>query len=144
MKNGIIYTFFFSSLVLLLFVVYLRFFRNEATNNIVPFELNPTIISVNRNIVNVGKVHQRDLAKGEFFIKNIGQNELIISEIEVSCSCSSVATINEAIQPNDSTKIVVQYNKKINGYFFSDVLVHGNFSGSPKILSFEGFYLGEK
>jgi hypothetical protein len=142
MKNLFIYVFFFISLFALIYVIYSRFLKNDFIDNV---EINrkPTQISVDRYNVDVGKVFQRELAIGEYWIKNVGLNELVISNVKVSCSCSSIIEINKIILPNDSSKIIIQYNKKINGYFFSDVLVHGNFSGSPKILSFEGFYLGE-
>lgn len=143
MKNNFIYVFFLASLFVFAYSVHFRFFQDQLDTS-GKIRLKSTSISVDKNIIDVGKVNNRELARAEFFIKNTGTNDLIISEVNVSCTCSSAVSLNEPIAPNDSSKIVVQYNKKMNGYFFSDVLIHGNFSGSPKILSFEGFYLGEE
>lgn len=103
---------------MLICVVYSRFFHNDIDHEITESRSKLTEISVNRNIIDVGKIDRKELAQGDFFIKNIGQKEFKISKVDVSCSCSSVAAIDETILPNDSIKIVIQYNENRNGYFF--------------------------
>lgn len=133
MKTIFVYSFLTISILTLIYSVY-----NRMNLNIMPEEL--TKISVSNNNIDIGKVNERSKAFAEFYIKNIGEIDLKLSNVEVSCSCSSTTLLESSILPNDSLLIKVQYNKNITGYFYSDVIVHGNFSGSPKFLSFEGFY----
>jgi hypothetical protein len=104
---------------------------------------NYTNVDFNVKAINLGKIKGKENAKGEFFIKNTGNEDLIIEKIEVSCSCSSVGITNQPINPGDSLSIKVLYNRNTIGYFYSDVLVFGNFSTSPEILSFEGNLINE-
>lgn len=133
MKTILTYTFLIISALIFIYSVFTR-----VKLNVFPEEL--TKISVSNNNINVGEVTQKSQASAEFYIKNIGDKELRLSNVEVSCSCSSTTLLDTSILPNDSLLIKVQYNKNIKGYFYSDVIVYGNFSGSPKFLSFEGFY----
>lgn len=104
---------------------------------------NYTNVDFNVKAINLGKINGKENAKGEFFIKNTGNEDLIIEKIEVSCSCSTVGITNQSITPGDSMSIKVLYNRNTIGYFYSDVIVFGNFSTSPEILSFEGNLINE-
>lgn len=98
-----------------------------------------TTVSIKEKYIKAGKIDLGSEIKTEFNIKNSGNNDLFINMVKVYCSCSSTTKINEAISPGDSVKVLVEYEKKIPGYFFTDVLTYGNFDGSPLILSFEGY-----
>lgn len=100
-----------------------------------------TMIRINNNRAELGKIDILNEVDAEFIIKNIGSEHLYIDHIEVSCNCTSGEVTKEAIAPGDSVSIFVTYNKKIPGYFYQDVLVFGNFSTSPEILSFEGYLM---
>lgn len=89
--------------------------------------------------INLGKLKMGDEAKSEFFIYNAGTENLIIDNIKVSCTCSTSSINDNIVLPGDSIPVTIQYNKKAKGYFFSDILIYGNFPSSPEILSFEGF-----
>lgn len=101
-----------------------------------------TKIAVFQRHINTGEVGERRSAKGEFYIRNTGENDLIITNVEVSCSCSSIVMLDRSVAPNDSISILVEYSKKLPGFYYSDVVVYGNFPGSPEILTFEGAYNG--
>lgn len=98
-----------------------------------------TNILINDKAHDIGKVPAADEASTEFVIHNTGSTDLYIDRVEVSCTCTSGDVTQDAISPGDSVKVKVTYNKTIEGYFFQDVLVYGNFESSPEILSFEGF-----
>jgi hypothetical protein len=138
MKNFFVYALFVISLIFFIISLILRFNIFLLDDMLKTSKL--TEITVNNSYIDIGKVSNLKLAQGSFYIKNTGVENLILDKVEVSCSCSSSTFLNEKIAPDDSVKITVSYNKKTGGYFYSDVLVHGNFSGSPKIMSFEGFY----
>lgn len=140
MKNKLLYLFLFLSIILLVFSINTRY--KLLNINLSSNKSYSTNITVDKRKIDLGKVNDRSLASGEFIIRNVGENDLVINKVEVSCSCSSSTLIEKSISPNDTIKVKVQYNKKSKGYFYSDVIIHGNFSGSPEFLSFEGYYNG--
>lgn len=141
MKSWLVYLFLIASILLLIISLLLRYNSDFSIEK--GYKLELTKIAVNKNNIDVGKVTDRKSASGKFYIKNVGNVDLVLNNVEVSCTCSSSTFLQERILPNDSVAVTVQYDKKTGGYFYSDVLVYGNFSGSPKILSFEGFYSGK-
>lgn len=100
-----------------------------------------TDIYVMKSHVDIGKITDRDTAFGEFYIKNIGEHGLYVSKVEVSCTCSSITMLNHEVAVGDSLLILAKLERNTPGYFYSDVIVHGNFKGSPRFLSFEGNYV---
>jgi hypothetical protein len=102
-----------------------------------------TSVYVKEKKINVGKVNLREQAQANFYIRNIGQDTLIIDNVEVSCNCTALSTISAGVAPGDSVFITVAYTKEIAGYFYSDIIIEGNFHNSPAILSFEGYLLNQ-
>jgi hypothetical protein len=115
-----------------------RRFNKEDANPIQKREVKQTTISVKNKKLDLGMVQRAADAKIDFFVYNTGGENLYLNSVEVSCSCSSVTQISDVVLPGDSILITVQYDKKIPGYFYSDVLIHGNFPSSPEILGFSG------
>jgi hypothetical protein len=103
-----------------------------------------TTIQINNKKVNLGKVLNNRETKTVFFLHNTGSENLHIENVEVSCSCSSSTASHTTIAPGDSIPITVTYNKKTLGYFYTDVIVRGNFEKSPEILSFEGYLVDQQ
>jgi len=98
-----------------------------------------TSVSIKDKSLDIGKTPISSEASSEFVLYNLGPENLFIDRIEVSCTCTTGNVPVEAIFPGDSTIITVTTNKDSEGYFFTDVLVYGNFETSPEILSFEGY-----
>jgi hypothetical protein len=100
-----------------------------------------TTVTVKDKFINKGKISidsNVNAVKADFVVINSGENDLYIDKVSVSCKCTSATQLNVPIHAGDTALIHVEYNKPRPGYFFTDVIVHGNFKGSPLILSFEG------
>lgn len=108
---------------------------NTSTNNKLLTEIKIKNSQLKTGEIKLSKSY---LAKSEVVIYNVGSNELIINQIEVSCNCTSGNMPKRSIPPGDSVSIDISYTKKLPGYFYSDVIVHGNFLNSPALLTFEG------
>jgi hypothetical protein len=100
-----------------------------------------TSIDIKDKSLDIGKIPISSEASSAFVLYNLGPENLFIDRIEISCICTSGNVPVEAIFPGDSTIITVKTNKDSEGYFFTDVLVYGNFETSPEILSFEGYLI---
>ena len=140
-RKRVTYLFLIVSIGVLIFSLVVRYGQSSSPQESNMLKL--TSIKINDKKLDIGKTPVADEAKTEFILHNIGTENLYIDRIEVSCHCTSGEVTKEAIAPGDSVSIMVQYNKKIVGYFFQDVLVYGNFETSPEILSFEGYLVDQ-
>ena len=138
-----IYLFLIVSIGVLIFSLVVRYGQSPSSQESETLQesnmLKLTSIKINDKSLDIGKIPISDEAKTEFVLHNIGMENLYIDRVEVSCQCTSGEVTKGAIAPGDSVPIMVSYNKKMEGYFFQDVLVYGNFDTSPEILSFEGY-----
>lgn len=142
-KKSLIYLIFIGSMTFLIAVILIKYKNLNNTDNHKSelYSKNAlTEVNVKRKNIDIGKiaVDEAHKAKGLITLYNSGNKDLYIDKIEVSCSCTSGSIPRRPIAPKDSFNLVVSYNKTIPGYFYSDVIVHGNFENSPMILSFEG------
>ncbi|WP_422354471.1 DUF1573 domain-containing protein [Roseivirga pacifica] len=139
-KKLLTYVFFLGALAFLTTVIFQRQKQTSTHSTVIYSSDFVTKISFKEKNIKVGtisidKAHE---ARGYITIYNTGEHNLFINKLEVSCSCSSGDIPKRPISPNDSIKLEITYNKTIPGYFYSDVLVHGNFESSPAIFGFEG------
>jgi hypothetical protein len=75
-----------------------------------------------------------------FKYKNIGNNDLIIESIDVSCGCTIPYYNKSPLPTNKIDSILVEYNSTDNkGYFLKEIMVHSNAENSPIKLYIKGF-----
>lgn len=88
---------------------------------------------------NFGYVKRGELIKSEFEISNTGNEPLIIKDVEISCSCTSVEYTKQPLLPNQKTIITVSFDTKtVYGRQDRVVLLHSNASNSPAKLRYKG------
>ena len=73
-------------------------------------------------------------------VKNVGTDDLIISDIESSCGCASAITDSKTIAPNSSTKLKTVFDTKgMIGTNRKFIIVHSNDPANPAMqLSIRG------
>jgi hypothetical protein len=123
----------------------LRISNKNKSNKLDEVDFSLTDILIVERHIDLGKIKRQETtaASGKYYVVNVGKNDLEIADIEVSCQCTALETFQDLIRPGDTAEIHVEYSKNKLGYFYSDVLIHGNFNKSPEILSFEGFLISE-
>lgn len=86
-----------------------------------------------------GTVNKGEVVKLDYEFTNIGNQPLIITEAEVSCSCTTVDFPKQPIAPNQSGKVVVSFDTK-TVYDRQDrvVLLKSNDPKSPAKLRYKG------
>ena len=88
---------------------------------------------------NFGVVKKGELIKLEYDFTNVGTEPLIITDAEVSCSCTSVDYPKQPISPNQSGKIIVNFDTK-TVYDRQDrvIIVRSNDPKSPSKIRYKG------
>ena len=88
---------------------------------------------------NFGVVKRGELVKLEYDFTNIGNEPLIITDAEVSCSCTSVDYPKQPISPYQSGKIIVNFDTK-TVYDRQDrvIIVRSNDPQSPSKIRYKG------
>ncbi|MDP3144429.1 MAG: DUF1573 domain-containing protein [Bacteroidota bacterium] len=91
---------------------------------------------------NFGIVKKGEIIKLEYSFTNIGNQPLLISEAEVSCSCTTVDFPKQPVAPNQSGVIVVNFDTK-TVYDRQDrvVLLKTNDPKSPAKIRYKGIVL---
>lgn len=69
-----------------------------------------TTIQVNKNWYDFGQVKEGEVVTRSFTIKNVGQQPLYISDVKMSCGCTSSDWSKEVIQPKESSIIKVRFD----------------------------------
>lgn len=70
----------------------------------------------------------------EFAYKNIGNEPLIITDVNASCGCTKPQWSKSPLMPGKTGKIVVKYNTQIIGAFRKNIVVHSNAANTPNVV----------
>lgn len=69
-----------------------------------------TKIKSDKTIHNFGSMKEGEILACNFYIENIGKNNLIINNIETSCGCTIVKWNKKPLRPGKRTKLEVEFN----------------------------------
>lgn len=89
--------------------------------------------SVDWKQIDFGKMQQTS-----FTLTNIGDEDLRITNVELSCECLETSYIKRIVPPGDTLHLDIRFYPDITGAFVRDVFVYGNFLSSPMELSLKG------
>ena len=93
----------------------------------------PPTISFSEEEWDFGKIKEDERPVHIFTIKNIGQEELIISRVRSSCGCAATMLSSENIQPGKSAELKVTFNPTgYNGMVKKDIYIESNDPQLPK------------
>ncbi|WP_317898341.1 DUF1573 domain-containing protein [Aurantibacillus circumpalustris] len=102
------------------------------------------ILEIKRNIkwknteINLGDIVQNKPVTLEFEFTNVGDNPVLITNVQASCGCTSTNYIKTPILPGESTKISAVFNAAAKGVFKKQITVITNAEDGPRTLSFTG------
>lgn len=86
-----------------------------------------------KTVHDFGKIKQGVPVTTTFNFKSIGSAPVIISDVQVSCGCTSPNWTKEAVLPNKSGKVSAKYNAKSIGTFNKTITVVTNGNGKYKL-----------
>ncbi|MDX2172248.1 MAG: DUF1573 domain-containing protein [Bacteroidota bacterium] len=61
---------------------------------------------------NFGFVKKGEVVKLEYTIRNVGNEPLLITSVEIGCSCTTVDYPKQPIPPNKSEKVIINFDTK--------------------------------
>lgn len=80
----------------------------------------------------------------KFEFENIGQNDLLISNVKTSCGCTASKWSKEKIKPGKKGEIKLSFDAKHLGSFRKTATVFYNGGNSPKLLVIKGRVMNSK
>lgn len=93
----------------------------------------PPTISFSEEEWDFGKIKEDERPVHIFTVKNIGQEELIISRVRSSCGCAATMLSSDNIQPGKSAELKVTFNPTgYNGMVKKDIYIESNDPQLPK------------
>ena len=92
-----------------LFLILLYLIYNHTFNKII--ENNDTLIKVEKSIINLGEINEKDEAIAIFKIINISLNNIIIERVESDCHCTIINLKEKIISPKENIEITLKYDK---------------------------------
>lgn len=89
--------------------------------------------------INFGQVKRGDIIRNEYTIINKGDQPLVLTETEISCSCTTAEFSRQPILPGQTTKVILVFNTAtVYGRQDRTVLLHSNDPTSPVRLRYKG------
>ena len=97
-----------------------------------------TTISVERTVTDLGNVRIQQFYTDSIRITNIGNVDLVISEIQTSCECVQAKINTRNIAISESTYLTITFQPEELGVFERYVYIYGNIQKSPLEISIKG------
>lgn len=105
-------------------------------------EVAPAITSMNfdSKSFNFGAKKATDEFTHTFTFTNTGENDLILTNVKGSCSCTVTEYTKEAVKPGETGMVTAKYNPKkdFTGAFKKSITVTANVEPANFILEFAG------
>ncbi len=105
-----------------------------------PANPNQAEIQFEETLHDFGNIKEGTQATYEFKFKNIGKGPLLLSDVHVSCGCTTPVWSKEAIDPGKTGTITAIFDSKGRpGVFNKFITVTSNAKTSPVTLTIKGF-----
>lgn len=96
-------------------------------------------LNITESKKNFGHVKRGTVVKSEYEIANAGNSPLIISDVEIACSCTTVDFPKQPILPGQKAAVVVTFNTTtVYGRQDRTVLLNSNDPKGPHALRYKG------
>lgn len=97
-----------------------------------------TMIEVAEPQFNFGHMKEGDKVSHTYLVKNIGQNPLFISNIQVSCGCTAPSFPKEPILPGQQGEVTLEFNSAGKaGSVQKNALIIANADNAPFSIGFK-------
>lgn len=104
--------------------LYTQILSNDTIN---PARLPYTILSVENNEIQIGKVAAGDTIHIPVRVKNVGHNEFILDKVITSCDCTTAELSTKSIAPGESAMLTIHFSEPdAIGDFYRVVDIFGN------------------
>lgn len=100
--------------------------------------LSKDLIAWNKDTIDVGVIPQNQPKTVEFVFKNKSNKEVLITNVQGSCGCTSTDYTKIAIPAGSTGYVKAIYNAAAKGLFTKTVTVTTNAETSPKVLTLKG------
>nr|WP_319398818.1 DUF1573 domain-containing protein [uncultured Carboxylicivirga sp.] len=101
-------------------------------------DVKDTAVDINQQEIDMGEIKLNHPGTVTFSLKNVGENNLIIWNVEASCGCTNVDWDKKPIKVNHTGQIKVTYDAKYQGVFRKRISVYGNFNQGLITLNIKG------
>lgn len=81
----------------------------------------------------MGDVYSGQKAERITFVRNVGTDTLLITEVKAQCGCTATLMAEKKLAPRDSSKLSISFNTSgVNGHASKEVYVSSNDPATPK------------
>lgn len=97
-----------------------------------------TSVETEKVLVEMGELDWQKPHDAVFTIKNIGNNLLVVDDIDTTCGCTSANYAKKPVGKGENLDITVTIKPKNKGYFEETITVYCNAENSPIQLKIKG------
>lgn len=98
-----------------------------------------TAIEIEKKVIDLGNIEIHQHYTDSIRITNIGNEDLVINEIQTSCECIQAKMRKQGGAISESTYLVITFRPEDLGEFERYVYVYGNMQESPLEISIIGY-----
>ena len=103
------------------------------------FSINAQEFKFEKEIINYGKINKGANGERVFVFTNVGDQPLIIKNIQSSCGCTIPKKPAKPIMPGEKGEIKVSYDTKRVGGFSKTITIFSNAKTSRKVIKIKGY-----
>ena len=89
-------------------------------------------------IINYGKINKGSNGERTFVFTNIGNEPLVIKNVQSSCGCTIPKKPENPIMPGKKGEIRISYDTKRVGGFSKSITIYSNAKNARKIIRIKG------
>ena len=97
-----------------------------------------TVIDLERKVIDLGNIEMYRHYTDSIRVTNIGNEDLIINEIQISCECVQAKINKQKVAISESAYLTITFKPEDLGVFERYVYVYGNMPESPLEISIIG------
>ena len=105
----------------------------------ISFSLNAQEFKFEKEIIDYGKIDKGSNGERTFVFTNVGDQPLIIKNIQSSCGCTVPKKPEKPIMPGEKGEIKVSYDTKRIGGFSKAITIFSNAKNSRKVIKIKGY-----